>query len=97
MLPNDPEPSEYRASPFSEKIRPARQLPARDPIKTKYPAPAETILLFKCHGIRMQLVVMLCTKATQRDYARIAIHLTVAYRVVGIIGRLSHNMHTAVS
>ena len=59
--------------------------------KTKYQLQLGAILLFKCHGIRMQLVVMLSAQRQHKEVMRFCPHspLTVAYQVVGIISRLS--------
>ncbi len=59
--------------------------------KTKYQLQLGAILLFKCHGIRMQLVVMLSAQRQHKEVMRFCTHstLTVAYQVVGIISRLS--------
>ncbi len=59
--------------------------------KTKYQLQLGAILLFKYHGIRMHLVVMLSAQRQHKKVMRFCTHptLTVTYQVVGIISRLS--------
>ncbi len=66
--------------------------------KTKYQLQLGAILLFKCHGIRMQLVVML---SAQRQHKEVMRFCTIPPDR-GLSGggdhqRAFHNMHTAVS
>nr|AAM88309.1 unknown [Escherichia coli] len=90
MPPSVQEPSEYHASTFSTKSgQHTNRQRAID--KTKYQLQLGTILLFKCHGIRMQFVMVFSAQRQHKKVMRFCTHstLTMTNQVMRIVGWLT--------